>query len=156
MEGAVRKAFGVKEEDKEKGGLASLFGGGKDKDDEDDGNKGGLFSFGDDKKKDDDTGGFFSKILDRDDDKGGEKRTGFHGLFSEQEGASGGGENEEMPRFDEGSCPGPGLSDGGTRLKRDPCRKLALCWHLSLTACCLFNTSHCANYSFNRQRNCSC
>lgn len=124
MESAVKKAFGVKDKDEKKGGFLSFLGGGKDKDDKDDNDKGSLFSLGDDKKKDDDDkGGIFSKIFnkDNDDDKGTQKKSGFEGLFSEQEGASGGNENEEMPRFDEGSNPGAGLSDGGMHGNRDPC-----------------------------------
>lgn len=114
MEDKVRSAFGLEDKEEKKGGIFSLFGGDKDKDDKDDDKKGGLFSFGDDKKKDEDAGGFFSKILNKDDDKGDQKKVGFQGLFSEQEGASGGYDNEEMPRFDEGSNPGVGLNDGGT------------------------------------------
>lgn len=98
MEGAIKKACGVKSKDPKKkgGGVLSFLEGGKDKDDKDH-KKGGLFSFGDDKKKDDT-----------------EKNTGFKGLFSDQEGASGGSKNEEMPRFDEGATPGAGPNDGGT------------------------------------------
>lgn len=111
MEGMVKKACGIKDkEDKKKGGILSFFGGGKD-----DSNKGGLFSFGDDKKKDDDQGGIFSKIFNKDDDEGPKKKSGFQGLFTEQEGASGDSQNEEMPKFDEGSNPGEGLNDGGRR-----------------------------------------
>lgn len=99
MEGAIKKACGVKSKDPKKkgGGVLSFLEGGKDKDDKDHNKKGGLFSFGDDKKKDNT-----------------EKNTGFKGLFSEQEGASGGSKNEEMPRFDEGATPGAGPNDGGT------------------------------------------
>lgn len=122
MESTLKKACGVKDKNEKKGGLLSFLGGGKEKDNKDTKNKGGLFSFGDDKKKDDDKGGTFSKIFDKDNDKGTEKKSGFKGLFSEQEGASGGSENEEMPRFDEGSNPGAGLNDGGTHGNRDPCR----------------------------------
>lgn len=123
MESAVKNAFGVKDKDEKKGGFLSFLGGGKDKDDKDDNDKGSLFSFGDDKKKDDDDkGGIFSKIFNKDDDdEGKQKKSGFEGLFSEQEGASGGNENEELPRFDEGSNPGAGLSDGGMHGNRDPC-----------------------------------
>ncbi|XP_034537385.1 zinc finger protein AEBP2-like [Notolabrus celidotus] len=93
VEKAVKKALGAddeEDEDKDKNkGILSIFGGDDDKDKDKD--KGGLFSFGDDKKKDEDKGGFFSKIFDKDDDKGEEKPSGFHGLFIEQGAAAGGG-----------------------------------------------------------------
>lgn len=116
LENALKKACGVKEKDDQKGGFLSFLGGNKDKDDKDDKedkDKGGLFSFGDDKKDDDKSSSFF-KFFNKDDDGGSEKKSGFQGLFSEQQGASGGGEDEEMPTFDEGANPGPGLNDGGT------------------------------------------
>ena len=112
MESALKKACGVKEKDKKKGGMLSFLGGGKDK--EDNSKKGSLFSFGDDKKKDEGKGGIFSKISDKNDDKGTDKKSGFKGLFTEQEGATGGSANEEMPTFDEGSNPGAGVNIGGT------------------------------------------
>lgn len=115
MEQTIKKACGVKErDDKKKGGVLSFLGGGKDgKDNKNDNKKGGLFSSGDDKKKDEDKGGVFSKFLNKDDDRPTENKGGFKGLFNEQEGASGGSEKEEMPKFDEGSTPAGGLHDEG-------------------------------------------
>lgn len=110
--GAVKNILGggeKDEKDEKKGGFFSMFGGGQKDEDED---KGGLFSFGDDekKKKDEDKGGFFSKIFDSDDDR--EKKSGFKGLFSEQEqGASAGGEGEAETT---GGNKDVGVSDGGT------------------------------------------
>ncbi|MED6284549.1 hypothetical protein CHARACLAT_020219 [Characodon lateralis] len=95
VEGAVKNALGVedKKKDKKKGGGLSIFGGGKGEKKED---KGGIFSFGhDDKKKNkEEDKGFFSKILDKadDKDKGMQKKTGFQGLFAEGEEAAMGGE----------------------------------------------------------------
>lgn len=112
MASGVRRTLGGSdkdEKDEKKGGFLSFLGGGE-KDDKD---EGGLFSFGDDKKKDDDKGGIFSKIFDKDDDNDKPKKSGFQGLFSEQEGASGG---DTTPTFEEVDVEGPGagVSDGGT------------------------------------------
>lgn len=108
------------DKDKEGGGFFSLFGGDKD-DDKDDG---GLFSFGRDKEKkkdkDDDDNGFFSRFLDRDDDDGKHKKSGFKGLFNEQQGAAGsiGGQEGEGCEggsivISRGGSGGSGVSDGG-------------------------------------------
>lgn len=117
---AVEKAVislisgGDKDDDKDdkKGGIFSLFGGDKDDDEDKDKDKGGFLSFGDDKKKDEDRGGFFSKLLDRDDDDDKPKRSGFKGLFNEQEGAgcSGGDKGEGAGG---GGAKSVGVSDGG-------------------------------------------
>lgn len=125
MESAIKKVCGVKSKPDGDRGFFSFLDGNKQKDDKDSKDTGGLFSFGDDKKKDDDDddkGGFFSKIFNKDDDESRDKKSGFKGLFNEQGGASGGGGDEEMPRFDEdaGPGPGPGLSDGGTCGDRRP------------------------------------
>lgn len=98
------------DKDDKKGGIFSLFGGNKD--DDDDKDKGGFFSSGDDKEKDEDRGGFFSKLLDRDDDDDKPKRSGFKGLFSEQEGAacSGGDQGEGAGG---GGAKRVGISNGG-------------------------------------------
>lgn len=84
------------DKDDKKGGIFSLFGGNKKDDD-------------DNKEKDEDRGGFFSKLLDRDDDDDKPKRSGFKGLFNEQEGAgcSGGDEGEGA------GAKRVGVSDGG-------------------------------------------
>ncbi|XP_047207431.1 uncharacterized protein LOC124859033 isoform X2 [Girardinichthys multiradiatus] len=100
VEGAVKNALGVedKKKDKKKGGGLSIFGGGKGEKKEE---KGGIFSFGhDDKKKNkEEDKGFFTKIIDKadDKDKGMQKKTGFQGLFAEGEGgaAMGGEEGVE-------------------------------------------------------------
>lgn len=99
------------DKDDKKGGIFSLFGGNK-KDDDDDKDKGGFLSFGDDKEKDEDRGGFFSKLLDRDDDDDKPKRSGFKGLFSEQEGAGRSGDDEGEGAGGDGAK-SVGVSDGG-------------------------------------------
>lgn len=108
----VKKALGVEEKDKDKdekkGGFFSFGGSKKDEDD------GGVLSFGD-KKKDDDEGGFFSNIFNKDKDDDREKKSGFQGLFSEQEGVSAGGEDGDSAGGG-GDFQGQsaGISDGGT------------------------------------------
>lgn len=96
----MKKTLGIEDKNKKKGGIKSMFGG--DKDQEKD--KGGIFSFGHDKKKKEEEnkkkneeGGFFSKIFHKDDeDKGKQKKSGFHGLFAEGEGGGAmGGVKEE-------------------------------------------------------------
>ncbi|KAM9847667.1 uncharacterized protein ACBR49_008988 [Aulostomus maculatus] len=92
MEDMVTKALGGKVEDKDEGkdGIFSLFGGDKDKGKKDE-EEGGLFSFGKDEKKEED-GGFFSKIFNKDgNDDDRPKKSGFHGLFNEMEGAGAAG-----------------------------------------------------------------
>lgn len=124
MEKAIVNAFSSddKDDDKDKrgGGILSLFGG--DKDDDKDKDDGGLFSFGRDdekkkNKKEDDDNGFFSKLLNRDDDDDKHKKSGFKGLFNEQQGAAGYIEGEEDEGFEGGSATisggGSGISDGG-------------------------------------------
>lgn len=102
------------DKDDKKGGIFSLFGGDK-KDDDDDKDKGSIFSFGGDKEKDEDDGGFFSKLLNRDGDDDKPKRSGFEGLFNEQQGAgcSGGDEGEGAGG---GGAKSVGVSDGGNEI----------------------------------------
>lgn len=125
MEKVIVNALGGdddKDDDKDSkgGGILSFFGG--DKDDDKDKDDGGLFSFGrhDEKKKDkkdDDDGGFFSKLLNRDDDDDKNKKSGFQGLFNEQQGAAGSiGGPEDEDFVGEGvhiGGGGSGCSDGG-------------------------------------------
>ncbi len=107
MENAL--GVGDKDEDERKGGIFSFGSDDGEKDEED---KGGLFSFGNDKKKDEGKGGFFSKLFDKEDDeKGKEKKSGFTGLFSEQEGASAAGGSEERGGYQQRNAE---VSDGGT------------------------------------------
>lgn len=115
MASGVRKTLGGSdkdEKDEKKGGFLSFWRGGE-KDDKDK-DEGGLFSFGDDKKKDDDKGGIFSKIFDKDDDNDKPKKSGFQGLFSEQEGASGGEATPTPEDVGDVEGRGAGVSDGGT------------------------------------------
>ncbi|XP_076599097.1 uncharacterized protein LOC143328067 [Chaetodon auriga] len=107
VEDAVKSAlgFGDKDEDKKEGGF-SLFGGDKKKEEEE---EGGLFSFGRDKKKEEEKGGFFSNMFDKDDEKEKDKKSGFHGLFSEQ-GAAGG--NQMESEGGESGGQSVGVSDG--------------------------------------------
>ncbi|CAL1577746.1 unnamed protein product [Knipowitschia caucasica] len=110
----IKGVFGI-DDDKDKkkdkdGGFLSVFKRDKNKDkDEDDDHKGGLFSFGKDKDKgkgkdkdkDKGKGNFFPKIFNKDDDDDvGEKvpkKTGFAGLWTEQDQAGAG-------RPDDGAC----------------------------------------------------
>lgn len=119
MASGVRRTLGggdKDEKDEKKGGFLSFLGGGEkdDKDKDKDKDEGGLFSFRDDKKKDDDKGGIFSKIFDRDDDNDKPKKSGFQGLFSEQEGVSGGDATPTFEEVGDVEGPGAGVSDGGT------------------------------------------
>ncbi|KAI3363539.1 hypothetical protein L3Q82_012141 [Scortum barcoo] len=92
VEDAVKSALGVKDKgkdkDKKKGGISSLFGGDKKK------------------KEEKEKGGFFSKIFDKDNDGKTEKKSGFSGLFNEQEGAGAAGGTE-------GETVGGGEGSGG-------------------------------------------
>lgn len=84
-----KKKGGHKDGHKDKdGGFLSIFKGDKKKEEEPE-DKGGLFSFGKDKNKNDHDGkgGFFSKVFKKDEeDEGVQKKSGFAGLFSEQDG----------------------------------------------------------------------
>lgn len=120
MADTIKGALGVdddkdkKDKDDKDGGFLSIFKKDKDeKEDDDDGNKGGLFSFGKDKDrdrdKDDDKGNFFQKIFKRDDDEDDDrekvpKKSGFAGLFSEQD-------QPGAVRFEEGATEGGGPCD---------------------------------------------
>lgn len=131
MEKTVVNAFGGDNDDdkgKKGGGIFSLFGG--DKDDDKDKDDGGLFSFGrDDKKKDkkdDDDDGFFSRLLNRDDDDDKQKKSGFKGLFNEQQGAAGsfGGQEGEGCQAGGATISGGGVSEGGEEALTQPVRLL--------------------------------
>lgn len=114
----VRRTLGGSdkdEEDEKKGGFLSFWRRGEkdDKDKDKDKDEGGLFSFGDDKKKDDKKEGILSKFFDKDDDNDKPKKSGFQGLFSEQEGASGGDTTPTFEEVGDVEGPGAGVSDGG-------------------------------------------
>lgn len=120
MEKAIVNAFSDdKDDDKDEkgGGILSLFGG--DKDDDKDKDDGGLFSFGrdDEKRKDNDNNGFFSRFLNREDDDDKQKKSGFKGLFNEQQGAAGSIGGQEGEGFEGGAVTNSsgcsGVSDGG-------------------------------------------
>ncbi|XP_055083089.1 prostatic spermine-binding protein-like [Periophthalmus magnuspinnatus] len=117
-------------EDKD-GGFLSIFK--RDKDDDDhDRHKGGLFSFGKDdhhhkdkdKDKDKDKGNFFQNLFDRDDDdRRGKvpKKSGFHGLFSEQEAGGGARSDEAGGGAWSDEAGGGAWSEGGAGPDAGPC-----------------------------------
>ncbi|KAJ0066869.1 hypothetical protein NL108_004844 [Boleophthalmus pectinirostris] len=87
-----------RDKDDKHDGFLSIFKKDRDEDRDDDDHKGGLFSFGRDKdknrEKEKDKGNFFEKIFDRDDDDDDhrrQKKSGFAGLFSEQDPPGGAG-----------------------------------------------------------------
>lgn len=128
MEKTIVSAFSSddkdKDKDKDSGGILSFFGGDKDDKDKDDG---GLFSFGRDDekkkdKKDDENDGFFSRLLNRDGDDDKTKKSGFHGLFNEQQGAAGSHGDQEGKDSEGGGVTfgggggGSGVSEGGEEI----------------------------------------
>ncbi|XP_026165150.1 uncharacterized protein LOC113131749 isoform X2 [Mastacembelus armatus] len=113
VEGAVKSALGVKDKDKKDkkaggGGILSVFGGDKKKDNS---------------NKDEGKGGFFSNVFDKEDNnKGTPKKSGFSGLFSEQEGAgaASGGDGDFVGMAEESEVPkGPSVEGGGEDLYDD-------------------------------------